>query len=173
MERHQLVLDVTELLAHAGTHLELAFSEPVPDLATELVRVTEPVDFNLVLESMTEGILVRGRLKGGYVASCRRCLEENARGFEVEVAELYVKSAAEDPDNEFVIEGTTIDLDPLAHDSIGLELPMFPLCQPDCQGICPTCGTNRNTGECTCPDEETDERWGALRALLDQAGEEH
>ena len=48
-----------------------------------------------------------------------------------------------------------------------IELPMQPLCRTDCKGICPICGADRNTEECRCQDEETDDRFAALKALLD------
>ena len=46
-----------------------------------------------------------------------------------------------------------------------LSLPMQQICQNDCQGMCPQCGLNRNTGDCQCRDEVVDERWTALRDL--------
>jgi len=57
-----------------------------------------------------------------------------------------------------------LDLEPLAHDACILELPLAPLCGPDCLGLCPECGANRNHETCTCT-EKTDPRWAGLAGL--------
>ena len=46
-----------------------------------------------------------------------------------------------------------------------LALPMKPLCREDCAGLCPRCGTNRNTGSCSCVTEPEDPRLAPLRGL--------
>jgi uncharacterized protein len=43
--------------------------------------------------------------------------------------------------------------------------PMKPLCRPDCRGLCPTCGANRNQQPCECKEASADPRWSALRQL--------
>jgi uncharacterized protein len=49
-----------------------------------------------------------------------------------------------------------------------LTLPMKPLCRPDCQGLCPVCGKNRNREQCDCKAEWVDPRLAELRKLLDK-----
>ena len=46
-----------------------------------------------------------------------------------------------------------------------LELPLAPLCSADCEGLCATCGVNRNLTRCECVTTEIDPRWAALRSL--------
>ena len=46
-----------------------------------------------------------------------------------------------------------------------LELPLAPLCNPDCAGLCATCGANHNLTRCECVTSEIDPRWAALRSL--------
>ena len=36
------------------------------------------------------------------------------------------------------------------------ELPLVPLCDEDCKGLCPTCGANLNEGPCGCEKEQSD-----------------
>jgi uncharacterized protein len=50
------------------------------------------------------------------------------------------------------------------HDAIFLELPLAPLCRPDCQGLCPECGADKNEAPCECPGP-VDPRWATLDAL--------
>src|ERR687885_9624 len=50
-----------------------------------------------------------------------------------------------------------------------LEVPMLPLCKPDCKGLCPECGTNLNDETCDCQIDQDDERLAVLKQLLDQS----
>ncbi len=61
-----------------------------------------------------------------------------------------------------------LDLSEAVRQDILLNLPMQPLCKADCRGLCPTCGKNRNEGECGCEIESltpTEDRWAPLEAL--------
>ena len=62
-----------------------------------------------------------------------------------------------DPDGE-------LEIGQMLRDVIGVELPFSPLCRPDCQGLCPVCGGDRNLGECP-GHTEVDPRWAALEQL--------
>ena len=55
--------------------------------------------------------------------------------------------------------------DPILIEQLQLNVPMKPLCRPDCQGLCPICGADRNAGACSCSEQATDPRWAALAAL--------
>ena len=64
-------------------------------------------------------------------------------------------------DVEFYSE-RTISLRDLAIEQIQLMIPMKPLCDESCLGLCPRCGVNRNRESCQCEESIGDERWGAL-----------
>ena len=77
------------------------------------------------------------------------------------------RSGGHDRDDEaYPLAGDELDLEPLARDAVLLELPLAPLCTEDCQGLCPTCGANRNTESCDCAPP-ADPRWAALDVLRD------
>ena len=65
-----------------------------------------------------------------------------------EVAEL-----TEDEMSVSVFDGEAIDVDEIVKEQILLAVPTRMLCREDCKGICPECGTDRNTGECNCVTE--------------------
>ncbi len=73
-----------------------------------------------------------------------------------EVRELYrprqpSHEATRTPDEDtYPLEGDHLDLRPLVRDALLLELPLAPLCQEDCRGLCPTCGADLNLGPCEC-----------------------
>jgi uncharacterized protein len=141
-------------------------------------RVAEPV--HLALDIHKDGAQYRlvGSAKTTLALGCGRCLEvftlpvnapfdllyaphtENAGEGEVEV---------EDDDlNTAYYHEEQIDLGQLMREQFLLSLPMKPLCTEGCRGLCPECGTNLNTGSCSCERTWTDPRLEGLRALLDK-----
>ena len=73
----------------------------------------------------------------------------------------------EELDVEFYSE-RTIPLRDLALEQVQLSIPMKPLCDDSCLGLCPNCGANRSREECSCETSISDERWGALKGLREQ-----
>ena len=76
--------------------------------------------------------------------------------------ETHLESSDLDTD---VIDGNELDLAEVAREQIVLNLPEQVLCSEDCKGICPTCGTDLNEGECRCREDDIDPRWQALKEL--------
>ena len=110
-----------------------------------------------------------GRIEGEAVSACRRCLEEVRAGVEQDVhlffAEEGDETAADDPD-VYPIDprARELDLRPAIREEWLLDVPAYALCREDCKGLCPSCGTDLNAGECDCPPA-TDTRWDALRGV--------
>ncbi|MFZ9157663.1 MAG: YceD family protein, partial [Ilumatobacteraceae bacterium] len=71
----------------------------------------------------------------------------------------------------FPIENDQIDLATMVRESVLLDLPDSPVCRPDCAGLCPACGADRNLGDCGCRIETPDPRWAGLDAIRDQLPE--
>jgi uncharacterized protein len=63
------------------------------------------------------------------------------------------------------LDDDAVDLEPLVRDALLLELPAVPLCAPECRGLCPVCGADRNETTCDCRTDEPDPRWAALESL--------
>ena len=124
-----------------------------------------PVTADVTLESVLGGVSVTGTITAPWAAVCRRCLAPAAGTVVVPVREIYTDGG--DGDETYPLEGDDLDLEPLVHDAVLLELPPAPLCRADCAGLCPTCGVNRNDGECGCRPEP-DPRWAALDVLRAQ-----
>lgn len=59
-------------------------------------------------------------------------------------------------------DGRTLDLREEIREAVLLEVPWHPLCSPDCRGLCPSCGKNRNEGDCVCPPRRGAGPWDAL-----------
>jgi uncharacterized protein len=80
----------------------------------------------------------------------------------VRVRELY--TADGDGEDTYPLVDDQVDLEDLVHDAVLLELPIAPLCDEACGGLCPMCGANRNQKACGC-EMPRDERWAALDVL--------
>lgn len=109
---------------------------------------------------------------------CSRCLDPypfaNDSTFQLRFVprpkasgEEEIEIAPNELDVEFYTE-RSISLKQLAVEQIQLSIPMKPLCDEKCLGLCPNCGANRNREACSCEPSHVDERWGALQDIREQ-----
>jgi uncharacterized protein len=162
-----IAVDVRDLIGHPGSSREVHVEERIDGLRTELAQVggEAPVDADLLLESVVEGILASGDVTGTITETCARCLTPVDRPFRLRVQELFAPDAGDDDEDGYPLTEGEIDLEPLIRDAVLLSMPYSPLCRPDCRGLCERCGGNRNLDECTC-GPTVDERWAPLSGLL-------
>ncbi|HEY6566968.1 MAG TPA: YceD family protein [Actinomycetota bacterium] len=163
-------LDVRDLMGQAGATRTVHLEGTLDDLGTELahLRETDPVQGDVLLESLVEGILVSGRLTGTMSLSCARCLKAFEQPFSVDLHEMFVPAPEEDTDDYPLDPEGLIDPEQMVRDAVGVELPFSPLHTPDCKGLCPVCGGDRNLDECPGEHPSTDPRWAELDTLLQQ-----
>jgi uncharacterized protein len=161
-------VDIRDLLARPGASREVHLTQRIEGLSTELAEVPDPVRVDVVLESVVEGILVSGPVRGEMSFRCARCLQPFSRGFTVQVTELFAAGEpnVDGPTSEeaYPLGEGSIDLEPMIRDAVMLSMPFSPLCREGCLGLCERCGGVRNLGECTCPPQ-VDPRWAALEHL--------
>ena len=163
------VMVVRELIDRPGTSRQLSRSMPAPaDLSDDIVRIGEEVRLSGVLESVVDGVLVRGTVEASARLACVRCLAEHDDVVSADVIELY--SRPDWHDDEVIEPGyeiidDTINLDTLLRDALAAATPSHPLCRPDCAGLCPTCGADLNVAPCDGHPERFDPRWAALAEL--------
>lgn len=178
--RRPLVLDTRELGRRPGSMRETILDVPAPEGLGLIDLIGVPVDaplhLELRLESVMEGVLVTADATAPVVGQCGRCLEPISDTARVGFQELYVypeggTGTDEDADESHVI-GDLIDLEPALRDAVVLALPLTPLCSPDCEGLCATCGERW----AVLPDEHThdvvDPRWSALQDLMPAHGQQ-
>ena len=99
--RAPLVLDTRELGRRPGSQREVSLTVPAPaDLGIEVLRVAEgaPVDLDLRLEAVMEGVLVTGTAKAALDGECARCLEPISDDIEVTFQELFLYDDRRDQD---------------------------------------------------------------------------
>jgi uncharacterized protein len=115
-----------------------------------------------------QGLLVQVKMRATFLVECVRCLLETQLPLQVDFTELYTFLRNSNPGTDLVLpENAQIDLAPLLREYMILEVPINPLCSPDCQGICPICGENLNITSCDHPVEVFDSPLAGLQSLLD------
>lgn len=132
-------------------------------------RFLGPVDLAMRAEAASDGsVHVTGRLAGAFAVLCRRCLTEVEQPVAIPLDVWFrpdPESAAEEAVFPLPVETRKVDLVPALREELLFAVPAFPLCRPECEGLCPKCGAPRATGSCGCSFQEPDPRWDALRAL--------
>ncbi len=169
--RAPLVLDTRDLGRRPGSMRTLTRTAPAPaDLGIEVLRVAEgaPVELDLRLEAVMEGVLVSGTAQASLDGECVRCLEAVHTDLVVDLQELYLyddHAPAGEDDEVRVMEEDLLDLEPLLRDEMVLALPFQPLCREDCPGLCPECGARLADDPEHAHDDPIDPRWAGLSAL--------
>ena len=149
----------------------------------------EPIDIEMKLESVAEGVLVTANVLSEAVGECGRCLDEVVFDIDENFVELFeyaedprqarkkekkksqrAKDADEaekldDEDELRQMDGDEIDLEGPIRDAIILNLPINPLCSPDCLGLCPDCGEKWESLPEDHAHEVIDARWAGLAGL--------
>lgn len=175
--RSGLVLDTHELGRRAGAMRVVQATVDAPaDLGIAVIGVPpgSPVELDLRLESVVEGVLVTGTATVEVRGECVRCLGEVSGQLEVDIQELFVYPGVE-PDDDLAsrLQGDLIDLEPLLRDEVVLDLPFQPLCRDNCLGLCLECGANLNENPDHRHEIGLDPRWEALRGLEGDGGKSY
>ncbi|MFK7918159.1 MAG: DUF177 domain-containing protein [Ilumatobacter sp.] len=122
------------------------------------------VHVDVLLTVMNDGIVVRGDVRAPWERPCRRCLRDLSGVAAAEIDELYQVEVIDE--DAYPIIDNQLDLAPMARQAALLELDDERLCRPECAGLCPKCGIDRNDASCDCDTEVKDHRWAALDGLI-------
>jgi uncharacterized protein len=146
-----------------------------PGGADEGYSVVEPVRLRFDLLKTGERYRLVGGVQTALELPCSRCLESFRlpvdAGFDLEyrpqsanTGDGNLEVQTEDLSTAFY-ENDQIDLGQLVREQLYLALPMKPLCDNSCRGLCPVCGINLNRGSCACAREWRDPRLAELSKL--------
>lgn len=141
----------------------------------ERVTIVEPVAVWGKVRLAGAEVFVNGHIETRAQVECDRCLNKVELPVNADFDLQYITGAeyessaaaelAEDAMSVSVFDGEAIDVDEIVKEQILLAVPTRTLCRPDCKGICPDCGIDKNTGDCACGTDEVDPRWAALKNL--------
>ena len=166
-------LAVRDLVHRPGEMRERTLAFPAPEQLGEgaaVVPAGTPLEIDVRLEGLHEGILVSGEVETTASGECVRCLDPVTLPVRVEFQELFAYSPDEALD--FAVRDDQVDLEPVVRDAVVLSLPFQPVCRPDCPGLDPVTGEKLSGA----PDDErpraADPRWAALEGFrTDRSGE--
>ena len=168
-----MVVEINRLGRRPGAMVTLRDTVPNPArIGLELIGIDAgaPVDRDLQIQSVSEGVLVTGTVSAPTAGECARCLAPVVGHVEVTLTELfaYPESATEattEEDEVGHVVDDTIDLEQSIIDAVGLELPLSPLCTPECPGLCPECGVAL-ASEPGHHHDRIDPRWAKLAGMF-------
>ncbi|MFS0693315.1 YceD family protein [Streptomyces nitrosporeus] len=183
--RSPLVFDTRELGRRPGALKRFSRTVEAPkDLGIDgVVGVPEkaPMELELRLESVMEGVLVTGTARATAEGECVRCLEPLTIEVAADFQEMFSypdaddrnrgRTAdpvddAEDDEDRYFLEDDSFDLEPVLRDAVVLALPLQPVCKETCAGLCSECGVRLDEN----PDhhhDAVDIRWAALQGLAE------
>jgi uncharacterized protein len=155
-------------------HQTLGYSRTF-DFEVPRVQVGDDLDVSdlrgeVRLTRTAQGLYAAGALEASSRAECVRCLSPFNLILTMTFDDLFVYPSERATDPLLAVPETgLLDLAPLTREYLLLDLPLQALCRPDCRGLCPECGVNRNETACEHEASAVDPRMEGLRALLDDS----
>ena len=165
----------------------------IPDQAELPRELLEPIEFRLEAHRMGEDVYLEGSSEGAFELECSRCLARYRHVLR-EPFRLVLEPAGDrspaDPEAAEALasdgiclgdeieagwfRGNEIHLSAFFREVISLALPVKPLCDEDCAGLCPHCGVELGVETCDCRETKSDSPFAVLAALRDPpAGGDH
>jgi uncharacterized protein len=165
-----LRIDISRLGRRPGSMTSVTETVPSPArIGLDLVAIEKgaPVELDLRLESVSEGVLVTGTVWAPTAGQCTRCLSPITGEVEIYLTELFaypdtVTESTTEEDEVGRIVDDYVDLEQVIVDAVGLELPLSPLCEDDCPGLCVECGVPLSTAAPDHHHDVIDPRWAKL-----------
>lgn len=185
MNKNPFILNIHELSRRAGEMKEYELDIEAPErIGVPLIGVPQGgvIEADIRVESVTEGVLLSSEIYAVAHGECIRCLDPVEEIVERKIQELYRYEPTNDrgrkkrsdevdidleDEDELQIDGDLMNLEIPIIDAIILALPVNPLCDEECMGLCPQCGEKWETLPDGHEHEEVDARWAGLAPLLD------
>lgn len=173
LSENPLIVEVADLVRRPGGSKRLDVDAHVPGLEVGLGKVAGggAVRLELLLEALAEGVLVTGTVAGELTLECSRCLTQFTVPFQVDLHEVYTYPDQPEVEEGFVVWDDTVDVVPAIRDAVLPAVPVSPLHDPECKGLCATCGQDLNVADCGHAHSHVDIRWEPLQRLRDTIGE--
>jgi uncharacterized protein len=168
-----MTVDIARLGRRPGAMVTLRDTVPSPSrIGLEMIAIDEgaPLELDLQVQSVSEGVLVTGTVTAPTAGECARCLTPMTGRVEIGLTELFAypgstTEATTEEDEVGHIVDETIDLEQSIIDAVGVDLPFSPVCRPDCPGLCPECGVPL-AAEPDHHHDLIDPRWAKLAEML-------
>jgi uncharacterized protein len=127
------------------------------DIDNNIIKSSD-IKFSFNAVKYDDIVSVQYNINGYFLLECSRCLEQFK--YKVNI----------DFESSFDSEKYEIDVLEQVRENLILNIPMQPLCKPDCKGLCQVCGKNKNISNCSCEQEQNDEfiaeKWSKIKSLV-------
>lgn len=159
---------------------ERSFNMVIPakfcQLPEEHVEAIQPIVIEGTITHAGDFFVLLANITTRLRMQCTRCLVEFEKDVHLAIEEELRKAEGSedfvelsgDDDLYSTFLGHEIDVGQIALEHLVLSLPIKRLCHPECLGLCPICGQDRNKSKCECKDENIDPRLQALKKILNK-----
>ena len=146
------------------------------DYESDNFALKDLVKVRLSIQQIGEEFYCQGQMTVPVEEECSRCLTlfdaelTNDVSLIIKLDESRSNLTADNDDNNVIYLKPgehAVDLRETVREAIILAIPIKPLCDPDCRGLCTQCGANLNEEICGCKTDEHDDRWEGLKGLLE------
>ena len=180
-----MFIDIHELELHPVDFVE-EFAPGVLDLGADFTQRTaltttgraEMVPEHHGKHERILDIRVHGDFSTTLEVPCARCLDPVVTDVRNNYDLLYRPEGSDSSHEELSVTaaeaeisyypGSGLELADVLLEQVLLAIPLKIVCKPDCKGLCPTCGCNRNTEMCHCTEKSEDPRWSGLEDIRKQ-----
>ncbi len=151
-----MIIDLSDLM-EVGSKREYVKELNVDhiDYRNKEIEIDGPLKVKLQVLKAEQSFVLTGNIKGNLILQCSRCLKEFSYPIEVEISDELFIEELEDLHN--------VNVFPILVSDIILEIPIKPLHDENCKGLCSVCGQDLNEGECDCEEEIVDPRLAKLK----------
>jgi uncharacterized protein len=152
-------------------HEEVGYSHEIP-FEFEKVKLDD-LELKNLTGSVTigrtpQGLIIQGQFSAETQLECVRCLKEFTYHLQWEITELYAFTKKSVSESELLVpDDAQIDLAPLIREYALLEIPIKPLHDPECKGLCIECGQDLNIKDCGHSQDTDNSPFATLKDLLD------
>ncbi len=151
-------------------HEEVGYSHEIP-FEFDSAKLEDLEVSNLVgsvhIGRTPQGLIVQGQFSADVSLECARCLKPFTQGLDWEITELFAFNKDSVSETGLMLpEDMQIDLAPMLREYALLEVPINPLHDPDCKGLCIECGQDLNVRDCGHSQHPNDSPFAALKKLL-------
>ena len=163
------VVRVGDLLREPGSRRPVADRADLSPIGTSAARVIPGTEQALDAEvmAMAGGVEITGTVGFDWWGECRRCLEDVHGHVDVELREVAQREPVDE--DVYSIDGDLLDLEPMVRELVLANLPLAPLCGPDCPGPdpdrFPTTTEEAEEAAAAEAGPAPDPRWAALDEL--------
>jgi len=153
------------LVGKTDFHFQVAAKEL--DLSDDDLRVSGLIQVDGEISNAGDVLLLQAHMRTNIVRACGRCLKEFAADAEADVLEKFFPADADNAEADaFTYDSDVVDITEALREGLLVAEPLQALCDPDCRGLCPVCGKDRNLADCGCDAATVDQRMAVLQKLL-------